>query len=269
MFIGTGISPFALRRSGESYTPEAATYFAALTGTVPLSVKALVNNLVVDLKANGDWTHIQHLPLLNMPNEQNAMVNLKSPSDTLMINVNSCTHTPYIGIQGNGTNSYINTKHNPSSYGGAYTLNSGLLGFGGLVEGTVGRTDIGGGSGGAAYAAIQSKQTGTLLYCDSNRGSSSTWNNNTSIGNFLAGRTGAAVQVAYRNATALTNNTGGTLASVSIVNSEIALLAYLQSGTPLFFSNNQLAYSIIAGGGLNPTTWNTAITTFVNAMAAL
>jgi hypothetical protein len=250
---------------GGGYDADAQLYFDELTGTVSNDVKTLVNNLVVTLKDDGNWPYIDHLPLMNMPNEQNAMVNLKSPSDPLMVNYNSCVHTPYIGIAGNGTNAYIDTNYNPSTYGGNYTLNSASISVFSKTEYTGFVSPVGFDS--ATGTAVLVLKTGTSFLGVLNANFSGLGNtNSSSIGFFHLNRSSATNSDAYLNGvflgTELNNSTG-------ISNLNNYLFAVNSNGTPNFIAPHQLALYSIGSGQINPATFNTAITTFVNAMAAL
>jgi len=248
------------------YDASAAAYFARLEGNVTPQVKTLVNNLVVTLKADNNWPYIDHLPLMNMPNEQNAMVNLKSPSDPLMVNYNSCVHTPYIGIQGNGTTSYIDTNYNPSTYGGNLTLNSALFG----VYSNTNATNI------ANYGANTAAHSFYFIpkFIDNNfyTCNNTTIDNNAPVaitssdGLLVMSRTASNNTNVYRNG--VTIGTTST-ASSAIPNQKLYLLSLNNNGTAITFDTRQLAISIIGNSQINPATFNDAITEFVNAMAAL
>jgi len=251
------------------YDASAAAYFARLEGSVSPAVKTLVNNLVVTLKDDGNWPYIDHLPLMNMPNEQNAMVNLKSPSDPLMVNYNSCVHTPYIGIQGNGTTAYIDTNYNPSTYGGNYTRDSASSWVFSNTSSLDTGADLGAFNGTDCSSFIRTRQAGDLTNTWQNTSGASVYNtyaNNDAKGLFMPIRKSAILEESYKDGIL---KVSGAWASVPIINLNIYLLAGNYSGSANSFSSHQLSIAGCGSGQINPATFNTAITTFVNAMAAL
>jgi len=258
VFVGTN-------SGGGGYDADAQLYFDELTGVVSNDVKTLVNNLVVTLKADNNWQYIDHLPLLNMPNEQNAMVNLKSPSDLLMVNYNSCVHTPYIGIQGNGTNAYIDTNYNPSTYGGNYQLNSAAYGAG-VVTNINDNKTIMGSTSASGYSYIYPRYLGNAIF-SLTQISDSTVATATNNGDYLSMRTDSGTLLGYKDGTLL--NTFSISITGGIENKNFYLLCNNYFTGASEFTTNQISYSVIAGEQLNAITFRTAIRTFVNAMAAL
>lgn len=85
--------------------------------------KTALETFVADLQSIGAW-QLSDLILMFSYNDTNvfnfATINLKSPSDTLAVLVNSPTYSVN-GFKGNGSNSYIDTSFNPSTYGGNFT----------------------------------------------------------------------------------------------------------------------------------------------------
>jgi hypothetical protein len=257
----SGFFKWWLPPSGGGYDADAQLYFDELTGTVSDDVKTLVNNLVVTLKADNNWQYIDHLPLLNMPNEQNAMVNLKSPSDPLMVNYNSCVHTPYIGIQGNGTNAYIDTNYNPSTYVGAkYQLNSASLGIGVVDLGSVLKYQASMGGAASSGIAITSLTSTSISINDITESAIASGG----VGNKLLKRVNSSTREFYQDGVSIVNQ------SVNSTNVTNSLILFSFSGLiGGFYSDCQLTHSITGSGLIDPESFNDAITTFVNAMAAL
>jgi hypothetical protein len=247
-----------------AYDADAVTYFNALTGTVSDAVKTLVNNLVVTLKNDGNWSEIDHLPLMNMPNEQNCMVNLIHPSDPLMVNYNSCVHTPYIGIQGNGTNAYIDTNYNPSTYGGNHTQNSAFnsVGASGISIGTKALN----GNSITTQNYIIPRNDASNGIATSNCISPATFANTLDNGNFSTKRILNSNFDIYINGVL---NGNYIQSSGSLENLTMYILGANLNNTLALPSDAIVKYNCFGSGSINPTTFNTAITTFVNAMAAL
>ncbi len=132
--FGFARSPFSRRRilagSGGSSAldPDTVNYLNNLTGTIPDSVKFAVNDLVLKLKADGNWGEIDRLWLLNMPHAQNGLVNLVAPTTTQNMTNNGAVHTPFEGYKGNGTSAYMDTNYNPAVDGVKYVKGNSSLG---------------------------------------------------------------------------------------------------------------------------------------------
>lgn len=87
--------------------------------------KTALQTFIADLITAGAWDAAD-LILMFSYNDTNVSnfcrINLKSPTDTLATLTNSPTYSVN-GFAGNGTNAYIDTNYNPSTYGGNFTQN--------------------------------------------------------------------------------------------------------------------------------------------------
>jgi hypothetical protein len=69
------------------------------------------NQLVLDLKAAGIWDELDLLYVFATDGDENyACINWKDPGNFTCLRVNSPAHIENIGVQGNGTTSYLNTQ---------------------------------------------------------------------------------------------------------------------------------------------------------------
>ena len=111
-----------------AYDADAQAFFDAM-GTAPNdAVKTAVDTLITNLKSDGIWAKLDALWPLNMPTLADSLLNMKDPTGTAATAVNSPTHTPYVGIAGDGSTSYINTNFAPSTNGVNYTQNDASMG---------------------------------------------------------------------------------------------------------------------------------------------
>lgn len=257
---GLGVKP-------PSYDVSAAEYFSYLTGTVPASVKSLVNNLVKTLKANDDWRWVSHLPLMNMPNEQNALVNLRTPSDPLMINYNGCVHYPYIGMGGNGVNSYIDSNFNPGTFSGAFTQDSCFISSYDVDDLNGSRVSIGSYAPGPdTFLQIRPRQSGDSLIYMSTGGGSAQGAVASSVGLTMGYRSNNSENKLYKSGVLINTGFNGSLA---LKNLNLFILARNSNGTADNFCSNKIALTCCGGSPVNPSTLDAALTTFINAMALL
>lgn len=105
--------------------------------TVPSATnKIKQNQLIIDLKASGEWSLIDVLYIFwsNIDattggDSDFACINWKSPGNHQVLKVNSPTFNDANGFTGNGTSSYLDTKFNPSTSGVNYLLNTASRGI--------------------------------------------------------------------------------------------------------------------------------------------
>lgn len=115
----------ASQGGGFKYDALASTYFAGVVsagGSVSVARKALVNNLIVGLRSDGDLASLDYMLLLCAEDSQGALLDVISGVTATA--VNSPTFTANQGYAGNGTTSYVNSNFNASTMGVAYTNNS-------------------------------------------------------------------------------------------------------------------------------------------------
>jgi hypothetical protein len=100
-----------------SFDADAQAFFDRVTtagGTLSLTEKTAVNQLVLDLKANSLWTPMKAIyPMVGASSAACAQ-NLKSSSFTGTFTATGWTFAS-TGVKGNGTSAYMNTNFIPSS----------------------------------------------------------------------------------------------------------------------------------------------------------
>lgn len=108
--IGEGVgSEQIIDESAPSLDPDAQAYVNAMTITPDAARQALINDLIVGLKADGVWTALAGgwVSLAN-GDEQQMRLNMVDPTQEATA-VNSPTFTADRGFQGNGSTSYLST----------------------------------------------------------------------------------------------------------------------------------------------------------------
>jgi hypothetical protein len=87
--------------------------------------RVLQNQLVLDLKAAGIWDELDLLYVFATDGDENyATINWKAPANFRCTRVNSPAHIANVGVQGNATNSYLDTNWAPGINATHLTLNS-------------------------------------------------------------------------------------------------------------------------------------------------
>ena len=167
-------------------------------GTVSDARAALVDDLIVALKADGVWTKLDRLWLFAAENQPSALTDLVALD--LATAVNSPSFTADQGYTGNGSTSYVNTTYNPTTDAVSYALNSASVSFWGRTNRASNSTEqIGAVSGSGAF--IDVFEGNTLWFFINTNSFSSVPNTLGSDGFFTLNRSGSAganVQV-YRN----------------------------------------------------------------------
>jgi hypothetical protein len=246
-----------------SLDPDAQAFITAAAITNPTQQTA-INTLVVSLKGYGLWTKMKAIYPFVGGTATTHKFNLKNPLDTdaafrLVFN-GGWTHSSN-GAQPNGTNAWANTHLNPNSI---LSLTSAHMAF-------YSRSNV------AASTAIEmgvyslapnyffhlhSRYTGDINFSLINVNVATSYPNNSSLGLFVATRTGATSNQAFRNNSSLGTNTN---AVSGVANTFFIVLgAGNINGVITNYSNKQCAFSSI-GDGLSPTdtaNFYTAVQTF-------
>jgi hypothetical protein len=113
--------------SASSYDPAALTYFAAMTVQPDAPRKALINTLIVGLKADGVWTKLDWLVLLASHDTQASLLNAKAPAKILSA-VSSPTFTTDRGWTGDGVGAYLLFPELFNAAGNGFTQDSATIG---------------------------------------------------------------------------------------------------------------------------------------------
>lgn len=139
------------RHGGESFDPEAATLFAAMSPAPSAARQELINAWFVGIKADFNVASISEIfdifYMLAAHDSQAAGLNWVNPATFALSPVNSPTFEVDRGYTGDGSSSYLNTGWTPSTDGVRYTLNNASMGVYSRTNLNVNTVEIGAASG--------------------------------------------------------------------------------------------------------------------------
>jgi hypothetical protein len=186
--------------------PDAEALIAAMTPTPDVARQALINTLIVQLKADGIWPLLDILYVVAAHAAQPARLNWKNPTGPFnLAAISAPTFTVDRGYEGNGTTSYLDTGWAPiggvqfllnSAHLAGWSLSSGAADgnqrlIGNLTSGT-GRTVLIPRAAGDEFFTFINDATGPVAIPCANRD-----------GFFVSNRSGASAREFYRNGTSL------------------------------------------------------------------
>jgi hypothetical protein len=247
-----------------AYDTDAQAFFDAM-GTAPNdAVKTAVDDLITGLKTDSVWAELDALWPLNMPTLADSLLNMKDPTGTAATAVNSPTHTPYVGIAGDGSTSYINTNWNPTDDGSSYVLDDCSMGIW-----LVGGTD----TSSAKYAMGEISHAQLLPYWTTMRGGLNGSSQDqlgtvaTRLGFSAVDRPDSSNIVGYRDGSGFTPF---SRASSSLGDSDFFLGGRSNSGSLNAALDQQMSCAYVGGslGGTKQTALYNRLNTFRTAMAA-
>lgn len=259
MFLAThGI--LARSGSGGGIDPDAQAFITAAAITDPTQ-QAAINQLVVDLKADGLWTKMKAIYPFVGGTATTHKWNLVNPLDTnaafrLVFN-GGWTHSSN-GALPNGTNGWGNT----------YLISQGTLGLNSTHVSVYSRTNvdrnapsIGNVTGGASAEVSMWLRSGGSAFLRVNNPTSSTTASTDSRGLFIGNR---------NSSTQINLSIRGTQTTFN-QNSNSLLTTVMQLGgvNPNFFDTKELAFASIGDGltAQNMTDLTTAVNTFQTALS--
>ena len=106
------------------FDPSAIAIFNSFTTPPTPARRAIINALVVGLKADGIWSQLDVLYLMAAADSQAGTINWITPANFTLIAVNAPTFTTDRGYTGNGTTSRLRTQYTPSTNGVNFTQNN-------------------------------------------------------------------------------------------------------------------------------------------------
>jgi hypothetical protein len=251
------------RRVG-GYDPDAQAYFNQLIPEPSVTYKNAVNTLVLQLKADGNWSELDRFWIHATEHQQNARISLVNPTSTAITEVNSPTWTAGQGYTGNGTTMYLNTNFNPSTSGVNYTLNSASL-FSysrtNLLQNSVDFGAIVGSNSSRIFPRFGPDR----FYAPINENLSFNGNVNTdSRGLFSGVRAGANSTYTYKNGVLGFSRLVSNPATIPAAN--IFTFCSNNAGIPSAFSSRQIACAGLGSGAINQATFYSAIQTFATTI---
>ncbi len=249
---------------GYEYDADAQLYFNQLTFQPSPEFKSAINTLVLQLKADDNWSKLDRLWIHATEYRQHARVSLVNPISDQLIEEYSPTWTLKQGYTGDGTSSYIKTNYIPTTDGVNHTLNNNSAGVYSRTNIQSSAIEMGTFSASAYsfyYNRIRdpSDLWRNAMYSDSDVSNS----NANSTGLFMWTRTSASEGDFFRNGTSVGTNIG-TSGDLSTV--ELYLLALNGNGTASNFSNRQVALSFIGSGGIDAVSFYDAVQTFATTI---
>lgn len=239
------------------YDTDAQAYFDALTPQPSAMFKFAINDLVTALKTENIWSELDCLWILAAEDQQNATINLKSPSQNVIAPVSSPTFAIMEGFTGNGTSSYLNLNFNPSSGTHKFLRDSASMGI--YIRSNVNEAKVDMGSdGGSYYNLILARNSGSFdVYANANTLFSAS--NSDSRGLFSWRRTSSTTSASYKNG--VQQNTSST-SSQAITNYNIYALCRNDSGSASLFSTKQAAMIFAGSGAIDQSVLYTILQNF-------
>jgi len=255
----------ARRRRLAAYDAASTALFARMSSQPDATRKGLIDDLIVQLKADGIWAKLDALWLLAAHDSQAARLNWVSSAHGLAA-VNAPAFTADRGYAGNGSTSYLDTNWNPAA-SSLFTLDSASLGCWVNVDAGIGNLVEMGCETGTARVRINNRSTTTLMIGRANQDTGTNFNGAPAdrLGMSIVSRTASNAIAAYRKGSPVAS---GTTASGARPNSNMFLCGYNDDGALTSPTTARLAMAF-AGAGLNSTeaaAFEAAVETFLTAI---
>lgn len=229
---------------GAGYDPDALALFARFTTPATDARKALINTLILALKAAGVWTKLDVLHVYAAHDAQAARQNWKGNFANATA-VGGPTFTTDRGYAGNGSSSYLNLNFNPGD-GGTYKFLRDDAAYG-VWNRTA--SPSGGSFGFARNASLEGNAPlmSTGFRPRVNQSAIGTTLTTTGVVGHFVGRRNSNVQTeGFENGVSV--GTNSAVASTAIPSETWALDAIIQAGSPVAYSDHQM--SAFHAGGL-------------------
>lgn len=105
-------------------------YLKANSYTTPsLKTIGAVDQFINGCMIDGNYTSFQSFFITSQDNQTNSCISIVNPATTNTLVNSGATWMAYSGFNTNGSSTYIDTKQNPSTIGGNFTLNNASFGF--------------------------------------------------------------------------------------------------------------------------------------------
>jgi len=242
-----------------TYDVDAQAYFNQLTVQPSSAFKLAINNLVIQLKADGNWTKLDRLWIHATEIQQHARVSLVNPTSTQITEGNSPTFTANQGYTGNGTSMFLNTNwrlsdgvnflQNDASWGLYCRTNLAAATYEAGVS--VPTTSNG--------STMNTRWTDGVFYANINGGGFTQATVANSLGLFAVRRTSSTACLSYKNGTQVDSR---SLTSVSRPATNLFILALNTGVGPSSFTSKQISLTFSGSGSINQSTFYNAIQTF-------
>lgn len=250
------------------FDSDSIAYFNAVTTPFSASRQLLINQLVLQLKADGNWTKLDRLWLLANEASDQGLVSLVNPASTKIAAVNSPTFTVDQGYQSNGSTSYLDSKFNDLSSGVNYTQNGNSVGVYSRTN-AMGAfpVELGVSNASTNGTIVQAGYTGNHVFAINNCivANALIYTSTDSRGMFSTIRTASNAQSTWKNGVVQTSNSG---ASIALQNADIFLLCLNNNGSASNFSDKQIGYAFIGSGSVDQLKMYNAMQTYMTAIGA-
>jgi len=255
--------PLVQGYGGLGIDASAAAVIAAMTTPPTAARQAIINNLVISLKAAGVWPLLDILYVLAAADSQAAGLNWKNPAAFALTAVNSPTFTADRGYAGDGSTSYVDTTYNPSTDGVQFTLNAAhIMAWNRTNRAANTAALISGNSGGIAIFPFFTA-AGCFGRINDASGPVTTPGSN---GMFIANRSASNAKEVFRDGASLGSAADAALALDSL---SIFIGAANVAGVPTSFSSDEVASASLGGNLAGRTAaYYTALQTYMTAVGA-
>lgn len=264
--IDDGTAVFCAYAAG--YATEFQAVYDSWTTKPSAAIAAAMNAFVVGLIADGVWTKrdVFYLFAVHTNSANEALTNWANPGtyNAALAGSPNPSFAAYEGLTPDGANGYVTSNWNPNSEGINYLLNSSSVCHylrNNLSEGNS-KLEFGAYDGTNNITGY-ARRSGDVIDIRMNASAAADAGSNADTrGLFVFTRTGANVQVAYKNKVALVN---GVAASNGIPNVDMYIGAYNNNGVMAGSCQKQIAM-FFAGGGMTQTDVNSLTDRFETYM---
>lgn len=223
---------------------QATTYIAALSSPT-VGEQTAFTTAICDLVSNGYFSLFDGLYFFENTSLANAAVNVVQPGtyDITWHNTGMCTFTQDQGVTGDAANCYGTSTFNPSSSISVATQDSTTIGGCVLSAGTSDAMTSIGASDGVNYT-FSPYYSGGTIYGSVNNVIGTSVSGSNAHGSIILSRTASTGYNLYVDGA----QGSSTTISTGLPNATMAFMATNVSGTPMYYSGNQVAYAFHGAG---------------------
>jgi len=249
-----------------SWQAESNEIFAAMGTDPPYARKVLIDNLVKGLKDDGVWTLLDFFYILAAHAENSSLLNWINPGTFDATNVSSTAFEIDRGYTG-AAGDYLNSNYNPNTDGINYALDDASAGVYCRTTAAASTACELGVYDGASFTHIYIHFLAGISRIRMNGTTARTGANVDAKGFFILNRVLSTHQDLYKNKVRIIN---GIIASTTVPNESMYLLALNNNGSSNNWSTKQIA-AAFAGGGMTQTNidnFTDRIETYLDALGA-
>jgi len=249
---------------GNGFDSEAQDIIDNMSVTPSDARQIIINDLVVQLKDDGNWDKLDTLWVMAAHDSQAGRLDWKDPSGTLLTRINTPTFTADQGYLGDGSTSYLETGWNAQTQSVNFTQNDASFGIYLRTDLSEDRNDMGALASSPLYRGyINSRAFGVSQVFLNTSGSAGSPAISDSLGTISGKRTGASAGDTLQNGVSLGTNTNVSEAIPSLAP---YILTRNNGGAPLGFSNKQASMVFYGSGGINHLTFHNAFNAYMTSL---